>query len=80
MDAQTLFNVGSMALLTIIGWFLNAQRAKQNAVDDKVAAQEKELTNFRIEVAKDYVTTHDLADIKNSLVRIETKIDAKADK
>ncbi len=87
MDWQTLINVGGTAGLAIIGWFLNAQReqqkdaeAKRKEDEAKRAATDKALTDFRIEVARDYVTTHDLADIKTTLVRIETKLDAKADK
>jgi ribosomal protein L29 len=80
MDWQTLINVGGTIGLTVLGWYLNAQKSAAESSETKREALKQELTNFRIEVARDYVTTHDLADIKTTLVRIETKLDAKADK
>ncbi len=80
MDWQTLINVGGSVGLTVLGWYLSAQRAATKDAEQKREALKQELTDFRIEVARDYVTTHDLADIKTTLVRIETKLDAKADK
>ena len=38
------------------------------------------MTEFRIEVAKNYVTHSDLRKFEDTLVRIEAKLDAKADK
>jgi uncharacterized protein with GYD domain len=80
MDWQTLINVGGTVGLTVLGWYLSAQKSAAKDATDRQEALKQELTNFRIEVARDYVTTHDLADIKTTLVRIETKLDAKADK
>ena len=73
MDWQSLLNIGTGTVITLVGWFAKSTR-------DQAARQEKDLTEFRIEVAKNYVTHTDLADIKNTLFRIETKLDAKADK
>ena len=70
---QWLINLGAGSVLGLVGWFAKTTR------DDARALQE-ELTKFRLEVAKEYVTHTDLADIKNTLFRIETKLDAKADK
>lgn len=80
MDLQTWINLGGTAGLTILGWLLTAQRKKQETVDARHDQIAKELTAFQIKVAENYVTTHDLSDIKTTLVRIETKLDAKADK
>lgn len=73
MDWQNIINLGAGAVVTVVGWFIKSVR-------DESTRQAKELTEFRLEVAKDYVTHTDLADIKNTLFRIETKLDAKQDK
>lgn len=80
MDAQTWINLGGTIGLTVIGWLLTSQARKRADDDAKRETMKQELTDFRIEVARDYVTTHDLADIKHTLIRIETKLDAKQDK
>ena len=70
---QWLINLGAGTVLGLVGWF--ATTTRNEAKDLR-----SELTTFRLEVAKEYVTHTDLADIKNTLFRIETKLDAKADK
>lgn len=73
MDWQNLINLGAGTVVAIVGWFVKG-------VKDEQKAQSRDLQDFRLEVAKEYVTHTDLADIKQSLFRIETKLDAKADK
>jgi hypothetical protein len=73
MDWQNIINMGAATVVGIVGWFVKSTR-------DEARSQARELTEFRLEVAKNYVTHQDLADIKNTLFRIETKLDAKADK
>lgn len=73
MDWQNLINLGAGTVVAIVGWFVKG--VKQDQRD-----QAQALIDFRLEVAKEYVTHTDLADIKQSLFRIETKLDAKADK
>ncbi len=70
---QWLINLGAGSVLALVGWFAKTTRTDTRELQDR-------LTTFRLEVAKDYVTHTDLADIKNTLFRIETKLDAKADK
>jgi len=70
---QWLINLGAGSVLALVGWFAKTSRSDTRELQD-------ELTAFRLEVAKEYVTHTDLADIKNTLFRIETKLDAKADK
>lgn len=70
---QWLINLGAGSVVAIIGYFVRTFRAEQKETSDTLAA-------FRLEVAKEYVTHTDLADIKNMLFRIETKLDAKVDK
>ncbi len=72
-DYQWLINLGAGSVLALVTWFAKTTRADAKELAD-------ELTAFRLEVAKEYVTHTDLADIKNTLFRIETKLDAKADK
>ena len=73
MDWQNLINLGAGTVVAIVGWFVRGVR--QDLKD-----QAQALNAFRLEVAKEYVTHTDLGDIKQSLFRIETKLDAKADK
>jgi hypothetical protein len=80
MDWQTLINVGATGVVALLGWFLNGLASKHKEVDAKASHLERSLTDFRIKVAEDYVTIHDLVDIKNALIRIETKLDGKADR
>jgi len=70
---QWLINLGAGSVLALVGWFAKTSRSDTRGLQD-------ELTAFRLEVAKEYVTHTDLADIKNTLFRIETKLDAKQDK
>lgn len=70
---QWLINLGAGTVVAIIGYFVKGVKAD---IKEQTAA----LVAFRLEVAKDYVTHTDLSDIKNTLFRIETKLDAKADK
>lgn len=70
---QWLINLGAGSVLALVTWFAKTTRSDAKELQD-------ELTAFRLEVAKEYVTHTDLADIKNTLFRIETKLDAKADK
>ncbi len=84
MDWQSLINIGAAGVLGAIGWFVRIQFAKQEAFVraqiDKQEATAKELTDLRVRVAQDYVTHAHLRDIKDSLIRIESKLDTKVDK
>lgn len=70
---QWLINLGAGTVVAIIAYFVKG-------VTSDLKDQKDALTAFRLEVAKDYVTHTDLGDIKQSLFRIETKLDAKQDK
>ena len=73
MDWQNIINLAAGSVVAIVGWFVKGVKDEQRDHAEK-------LNEFRLEVAKDYVTHTDLADIKNTLFRIETKLDAKQDK
>jgi len=73
MDWQNLINTGATIVVGVIGWFVKSTK-------DDLRTQAKELQNFQLDVARNYVTHTDLDDIKKTLFRIETKLDAKADK
>jgi len=80
MDLQTFFNVGSAILIVIVGGYI---RFVQGQLHDSREDQKEltaSMTAFRIEVAKEYVTHADLRRIEDALVRIEAKIDVKADR
>ncbi len=70
---QFLINIGGTAALATAGWFIRTALAEGKE-------QREKLTDFRVEVAKEYVTHADLRRIEDALVRIEAKIDVKADK
>jgi len=73
MDWQNIGNIAVGAVLTVVGWFVKG-------VKDDQKAHAAALNEFRLDVARNYVTHSDLSDIKQTLFRIETKLDAKADK
>jgi hypothetical protein len=73
MDWQNIMNLGATVVVGVISWFVKSTKDEQKET-------RHELQNFRLEVAKEYVTHTDLSDIKQTLFRIETKLDAKADK
>ena len=73
LDWQPLINIGATAVLGVVGWFVKGIR-------DDVRAATVSLADFKLEVAKEYVTHADLSDIKNLLIRIEEKLDRKQDK
>jgi hypothetical protein len=69
IDLQTFVNVLVGIGLPVAGWFLR-----------RLSLTQQELTDFRLEVAKEYVTFAHLVEIKEALLRIEAKIDSKQDK
>lgn len=73
MDWQIVINIGATVVLGVVGWFVRDQMAKQ----ERTATA---LTDLRLKVAQDYVTHAHLRDIKDTLMRMEAKLDAKADK
>jgi hypothetical protein len=73
VDWQILINIGATVVLGTVGWFVRG-----NVAEQKETA--RELTALRIKVAQDYVTHAALSDIKTTLIRIEQKLDGKADK
>lgn len=73
LDLQVIFNWAAGILLTIVGFFA------RNAIG-KVDKTAESLAAFQLEVAKDYVNHNDLRRLEDTLIRIEAKLDAKADK
>jgi hypothetical protein len=69
LDWQTAINLGAAVCIAVVGFI--ARRGVKVADD---------LVNFRIEVAKEYVTHIDLREIKDSLIRIEATLAAKQDR
>ncbi len=65
--------MGATIVLGTVGWFVRGNIAKQ----DETASQ---LTALRLKVAEDYVTHNHLRDIKDTLVRMEAKLEAKANR
>lgn len=77
MDYQTLINVGAGTGLAVMGWFA---RELWGAVKEL----RSDLARLREELARDYITKDDFKDavreLRDLLVRIENKLDLKADK
>lgn len=77
MDYQTLINVGAGTALAVMGWFA---RELWGAVKELRG----DLAKLREELARDYITKDDFKDavreLRDLLVRIENKLDLKADK
>jgi len=80
MEWQTLINLGGMVATVIVGGYVRFVQAQLDKARDVANLASATMTAFRIEVAKDYVTHTDLRRIEDALVRIEAKIDVKADK
>ena len=70
MDLQTFINLGAGTLLTVAGWFVREARTEQ-----KITA--KALQDFQVKVAEEYVKHSALDDIKESLRRIEDRLNAR---
>lgn len=77
MDLQTVINIGAGTALTVAGWFA---RQLWGAVNELRA----DLSKLREELPKTYITRDDFKDgiheIKQLLIAIDRKLDAKADK
>ena len=77
MDFQTFYNLFGGAALAVAGWF-----ARQ--IWGAVSELRSDLSKLREELPKTYLTRDDFKDgvreLKELLLRIETKLDTKADK
>ncbi len=76
-EYQTIINIVGGAILTAGGWFA---RTLWDAVQELKA----DLSNLRVEIAKDYVPRNDFNrlgdELKDMLNKIFEKLDHKADK
>lgn len=73
MDWQILINVGASVLLALVGGFVANVRREAREM-------QQAFNDFRVQVAENYVTTHDLVEIKNALIRIEARLDSKVNR
>jgi hypothetical protein len=77
VDFQTFYNLFGGAALAVAGWF-----ARQ--IWGAVSELRSDLSKLREELPKTYLTRDDFKDgvreLKELLLRIETKLDTKADK
>lgn len=80
MDWQTIFNTAGAIATVIVGGYVRFVQAQLNSAREAQRAADVTLTQFQIKVAENYVTHSDLRRIEDALVRIEAKIDVKADK
>jgi CO/xanthine dehydrogenase FAD-binding subunit len=80
MDWQTLINVGASIALAVVAEFARRVHAREDRQDERIALNGAAISAVRVEMAKEYVTREDLQDIKALLIRIDEKLDKKADK
>ena len=80
MDWQTIFMAATGVGTSIVGWFVREIQKDIESATRKQDEDSKKLAELQLDVAKNYVTHADLSDIKDSLLRIESKLDRKADK
>lgn len=69
MDWQTLINLLVVVLVPAIGYCVKEYRAL-----------ERDFVDFKIKVAEEYVTIHDLTEIKTDIKAILSKLENKADR
>lgn len=76
-DWQTIFNVGIGIILTGAGWFART-------LWDAVQELKSDLSNLRVEIAKDYTPKNDfqtaMTELRGMFQVIRDKLDDKADK
>lgn len=80
MEIQQLLNwIGGIATVCLSGYvtFVHARMEQLKKDNEKTA---KELSEFKLDVAKNHPTDSDMRDIREALIRIEAKLDRKVDK
>ena len=77
---QTVINVAAGLCLAVASAYTRKVQKDTDELQSQIDRHNEKLQDLRVELAKDYVTHADLVDIKNSLLRIETKLDGKQDK
>lgn len=84
MDWQTIFMAATGVATSIVGWFVREIQKDIEATTRKQDEDSRKIASLQLDVAKNYVTHADLyadlSDIKDSLLRIEDKLDRKQDR
>lgn len=84
MDWQTIFMAATGIGTSVVGWFVREIQKDIEAATKKQEHDSQKLADLQLDVARNYVThaelSDNLSDIKDSLLRIEAKLDKKADK
>lgn len=80
MDWQIVINIAAAVVLAIVGGYIRFVQAQQGEERQRREALDLRLSDFQIKVAEKYVTHDDIRRIEDALIRIEAKIDVKADK
>lgn len=80
MDWQPLFSGGLTLAIIIVSAYIRLVHSSLGAAKSEQAALADKVNAFQIKVAENYVTHTDLRRIEDALVRIEAKMDVKADK
>lgn len=80
MDWQTIFMAATGVATSIVGWFVREIQKDIEATTRKQDEDSRKIASLQLDVAKNYVTHADLKDIKDSLLRIEDKLDRKQDR
>lgn len=80
MDWNAIANWAVPAIGGLASWLWHRLTEVEKDFEAKHAGLQKQFVDFRIKVAEDYVTIHDLAEIKTDIKLILGKLDGKADK
>lgn len=85
---QALFLLAGGALISVLREAIKDQKVALETLERKVDEHdtiiERKLSDMRVELARDYMPRHELTrafeEIKHGILRIEEKMDSKADK
>lgn len=84
MDWQTLLTLAVSVGTATIGYFVKRITDDLDKLATNHSANSRDISDVRLDIAKNYVTRHDMAaslvDIKDALGRIEDKLDRKQDR
>ncbi|MBK6806647.1 MAG: hypothetical protein IPG84_18260 [Betaproteobacteria bacterium] len=84
MDWQTLLTLAVSVGTGVIGYFVKRITDDLDKLANNHSANSRDIADVRLDIAKNYVTRHDMAaslvDIKDALGRIEDKLDRKQDR
>jgi hypothetical protein len=80
LDTPSLYEWGLAGISALTSFILKSASDDRKEMKQDIENNRRELQTHMVSSAKEYLTHADLSDIKNTLQRIEDKIDQKQDK